>query len=110
MFGIFRFLKQCWIGEVSLAKSFWIVYILLNLVIIALVVICVRFISPYYIDYHGMHKFTDLVMALSLPYLIVSSTCVWIAGKNSWRIFNWTSKVIVVLTLIYISFHIIRLF
>jgi hypothetical protein len=105
-----KLFKQSWAGEAPLAKVFWIVYVLFGLIVIFTIDLLIDiFVSGSFTPFYIHNKYTDMIITLFFPYLLFSSMCVWICGKNSWIEWNILSKISVIIPLIYSTFHITRL-
>lgn len=105
---MFKLISQCWLGEVSLKKAFWLIYVLfglINIFICDFVIDAVEIgaYTPFYIHNYYM----DQVLTLAFPYLFLSSMVVWINGKNSLLIWNLLSKLVIVCILTIVTFHLI---
>lgn len=93
---------KSWKGEASLAKAFWLVYVLGIIIIGIIITILISLVIPHlnYLTHN------NLVMTILFPYTLFSSICVWRCAKNSsvfWRIL---AKIIVILGIISGLFHI----
>jgi hypothetical protein len=101
-----KLFKQCWRGEAPLGKIFWIIFVLNNLIIITLMDLLVDyFVAGEFTPFYIHNQFFDLIVTLSFPYLFFSAMCVWISGKNSSIGWSILSKIIVIIPLIFCSFH-----
>jgi len=83
---------QSWKGQASLAKAFWLVYVVIGLVIGIIVGILVYKMSHASPEYQQ-----NLSRAIMFPYTLFASICVWRCGKNSMMLWNILAKIIVVL-------------
>jgi hypothetical protein len=103
-----KLFKQCWVGEASLAETFWIVYVLYGLVVIITIDFIVDFfIAGEFTPFYVHNQFFDMIVTYAFPYLFFSAMCVWICGKNSWIGWSILSKIAVVIPLIFSSFHLV---
>lgn len=107
----FKIYKDCWIGEGSLLKAFWIIFVCYTLVFYVFADFMVDFLvagafTPFYVH----NQYTDLIITISFPVLFINAMCVWISGKNSSLTWSLISKAIVMLPLIFGTFHITNLF
>ena len=106
---MFRIFRQCWLGEASLAKAFWVVYVLYNLILITIIDFIIDyFVAGSFTPFYIHNRFLDMIITLAFPYLFISAMCVWVSGKNSARVWNILSKIVVLIPLIIGSFHLTR--
>lgn len=85
--------KQAWKGEASLAKAFWLIYVVIGILLGMLITLVIK-MSVENFDYI---VYNNLIMAIGLPYTLYSAISVWRCGKNSWVVWSILSKIVVVL-------------
>jgi hypothetical protein len=85
---------RCWRGEASLSEAFWIVFALLNLMII-LPATLVFF--HYTHDYDSTRRMANTIL---FPYLIFSAVCVWRCENNASEFFIVLSKSVVLMSVV----------
>lgn len=106
---VLNIFKLCWIGEASLAKAFWIVYVLFNLILIVLLDFLVDiFVAHSFTPLYIHNQYMDLIITLAFPYLLFSAMCVWICSKNASRFWRLVSKIVILIPIIFCTFHITR--
>lgn len=88
---------KSWRGEASLAKAFWLVFILLWIILFWIISLIVSKINPHYDFFlHG-----SLIGSILFPYTLFSSICVWRCGQNSKMIWKVLTRIIVMLFVIF---------
>jgi len=86
--------KRSWRGEATLAEAFWLVFTLINL----LIILTATFVLFHYThDYDSTRRMANTIL---FPYLIFSSTCVWRCEKNASEFFIVLSKAIVIMSVV----------
>ena len=109
--NIFKFFLQSIKGETALWKSFWILYVLFGIIqLLLLEYFFNSYIAGSYITFDVHNYMMDKFITFAFPYLAFSSICVWACGKNSWIEWNLLSKCIIIIPVIFASFHLINIF
>ena len=83
--------KDAWAGKASLAKSFWLVYVVTTIVINIVVMIIFHMVG---------HPGSFLARLIPSLYAIFSFICVWKCGKNSSTAWLVISRIWMVLVLL----------
>lgn len=106
MFDIF---VKNWKGELSLAKSFWLVYVLFIIIIqLVLQIVFSKMLSTYTSD-----EINNLMMMVLLPYIIYCLISTWRCSEKSammWKILARGFLILAVLTGIFGTLRFIHLF
>jgi len=96
---------QSWKGTASLAKAFWLVYIVTGIVLWIVVSVIVGMFNP---NLDPMFK-QNLVTVCVLPYTLFSLICVWKCASNSHIVWNVLARIVVVLALLGNIFSIVQI-
>jgi uncharacterized membrane protein len=97
---------QCYRGEASLAKAFWVIYVL---ILIFLNLIAHFILINFLISEPAVYKAISIVLnCLILFYTFFAFLCVWRCGKNSKPIWDVLSKIVVILGLAVNIFYLIN--
>ncbi|MBA3661336.1 MAG: hypothetical protein H0W64_06390 [Gammaproteobacteria bacterium] len=97
-------LARSWRGEASLAKAFWIVYVLFGILIALLITLIFSLAMP---DFNYMN-YQYKIMAIQFPYTLFSAICVWRCAKNSTFIWRILARIIVAIGVIGGIFNIVH--
>lgn len=102
--------KRAWKGEASLAAAFWIIYVLIGYFALQGIV---SWLVGYFMPALSMHvdnptpemlaasmKQSFLILAICLPYMLYSAICIWRCGRNSWGLWRFLSRLIVLISIV----------
>ena len=108
---MFNLFVKSYKGEASLAKAFWLIYVLFSM-ILSLVILGAFFIFiPDFSNTLQANEewYQSLIQVIQLPYLIFAAIAVWRCAKNSWIVWNILARVLIVLTVLGSFYEIYRL-
>lgn len=102
---------KSWKGEASLAKSFWLVYILGSFFIGLLVSMTLAiFVEDFQYKLQEDYQwYRYLVATMTLPYSLFSTICVWACARNSWIVWSIAARLYTGLSLFVAILGAIRL-
>ena len=98
MFSLF---KDAWNGQASLAKAFWLVYVVFGAIVGGIILLGFRLFDPSLIHNTMTNKeayisFKNLYQTICLPYTVYSAVCVWRCAVNSSTIWKILARIVVV--------------
>lgn len=96
---------QCWKGEASLAKAFWIVYLLFGILLRILIAVVLMMV----VENYSYVNYQQLITAIKFPYTLFSIICVWRCAKNSFILWNLLARLIVILFFLISIIHVLGL-
>ncbi len=95
-----KLLSESWNGEASLAKAFWLTYVLFSLLCGLIIALILTLFTPDFMSssslYSKLHFHKDWAKTLGFPYTFFSAVCVWRCAKNSSRLWRIIARVFVI--------------
>src|SRR5690349_19487594 len=85
--------KKAWNGQLSLAKAFWLIYVVVGIILGLIVSLVLSMMVANY----NYQAYSSMIGAIVFPYTLFSAICVWRCGKNSSKVWDILSKIVVVL-------------
>ena len=90
---------QAWRGEASLAKAFWIVFVVVGTV---LNLICSLIVRGLLDSSPATLKAAIIILSIIIfLYTLFSAICVWRCGKNSTSFWSILSKAVVAIAVVF---------
>lgn len=103
--NFFNYLYRAFRGDIALWIAFWVLYVLMGAIQFLLIEYYFLQHKGSYVTFQAHNLAMDQFITLAFPWLFYSSLCVWACGKNSWVEWSISSKCIVIIPVIYSSFH-----
>lgn len=91
---------QGWKGETSLAKAFWLIYILFGIIIAIIITLPFALLTPDFMQSPAAQlHYSPIIRTIYLPYSIYAAICVWRCGVKSNLFWKIVSRILVILSI-----------
>jgi len=107
---MFKIFIESWKGKVSLAKAFWIIYVLVFILLVITISIILLFV---YLSFPKLMEYPNLYMAqiiLPFPYLIYAAVCVWRCSNNATYLWKYLARTTILLHVLNTIILIVQVF
>jgi len=97
---MFKLFAQGWKGETSLAKAFWLIYVLFGIIIALIITVPFALFAPDFMQSPAVQlHYSPIIRTIYLPYSIYAAICVWRCGVKANIFWKVLSRILVILSI-----------